>query len=128
MAQNYQVTPPFAGQQQFSESIYQLAASNGLGRPQAKYSDIKLGIVMLVFGLFLLLFIPIYHLAELPKSLLSTPDDLLSFVIPLVLFLLFSFCFISSGCCAAPALLAHVEPGADPLRVRCSNLLTHPVC
>ena len=35
MAQNYKVTPPFAGQQLFSESIYQLAASNGLGRHAA---------------------------------------------------------------------------------------------
>jgi len=36
MVQKYQVTPPSTGQQEFSESISQLAAGNGLDSPQRR--------------------------------------------------------------------------------------------
>ena len=93
MAQKYQVTPPSAGQQQFSESIYQLAASNGLGSPQAQYSDRKVGMGILVLGLIFLFLMPVYAVAELPRSLHSTPDSLLGALSVLVIFLLATFLF-----------------------------------
>jgi hypothetical protein len=97
MAQKYQVTPLSAGQQQFSESIYQLAANNGLGSPQAKYSDRKVGMGILVFGLIFLFLMPIYAVAELPQSFHSTPDSLLGALIVLAFFLLASLFFSAIG-------------------------------
>lgn len=95
--QKYQVTPPSAGQQQFSESISQLAASNGLGSPQVKYSDRKVGIGLLVLGLIFLFLMPLYAVAELPRSFHSTPASFLASLIVLGIFLLATLLFSAIG-------------------------------
>jgi hypothetical protein len=95
--QKYQVTPPSAGQQQFSESISQLAASNGLGSPQVKYSEHKVGIGLLVLGLIFLFLMPMYAVVELPRSFHSSPASLLASLFVLVIFLLTTLLFSATG-------------------------------
>lgn len=91
MAQKYQVTPPSAAQPQFSESIYQLAASNGLGSPQAQYNDRTAGIGTLVLGLIFLFLVPIYAVTELPRG------SVLAVIIILVILLLAGLLFSAIG-------------------------------
>lgn len=91
MAQKYQVTPPSAAQPQFPESIYQLAASNGLGSPQAQYNDRMAGIGTLALGLIFLFLVPIYAMAELSRG------SVLAVLIILVILLLAGLFFSAIG-------------------------------
>jgi len=78
-------------------SSFQLAASNGLGSPQVKYSDHKVGFGLLVLGLIFLFLMPMYAVAQLPRSFHSTPASFLASLIVLVIFLLATLLFSAIG-------------------------------
>ena len=97
MAQKYQVPLLSGDQQQFSESVLQLAASNRLGNLQAKYTNRKAGVSLLVFGLFFLLLMPVFIGVQVSEGFRADFSSILSLLPVCALFLGGGFLFSASG-------------------------------
>ena len=99
MSQDSQVAPPGA-QHAFPQEIFHLAASYGLGQPQAQYSHAGagclriaiasfLGLLTLMAALLFGVFFIVLARAQLPGS--PSPSFLLIFIVPLLAILAFMF-------------------------------------